>query len=224
MTPGRDSGREPVEVDTGAALAHLYRGEMQRSTAWLARLDRTTNWAVVTTTALLTWTLGGADNPHGVLLLGMGSLLFFLWVEARRYRTYDVWRSRLRLLEQNLYAPVLAGTDPPEPGWRARLAGELAEPRFTMPLGEALGRRLRRTYGWLFAVLLLGWLGKLLVGSEGLRPLDRVLERAEVRLLPGWAVLSGVAALYLGLLALALLTRGERRARGAIGPVEIDGL
>ena len=31
------------------ALAHLYRGEVYRSTVWRTRLDSSTNWAVVTT-------------------------------------------------------------------------------------------------------------------------------------------------------------------------------
>ncbi|MBI1220678.1 MAG: DUF2270 domain-containing protein, partial [Rhodobacteraceae bacterium] len=30
------------------ALAHLYRGEVYRSTVWRTRLDTTTNWSVVT--------------------------------------------------------------------------------------------------------------------------------------------------------------------------------
>ena len=30
------------------ALAHLYRGEVYRSTIWRTRLDTTTNWSVVT--------------------------------------------------------------------------------------------------------------------------------------------------------------------------------
>lgn len=50
------------------------------------------------------------------LLLGMGSLLFFLWVEGRRYRTYDLWRSRIGLLERNLFAPALTSEDPAEAG------------------------------------------------------------------------------------------------------------
>lgn len=29
-------------------LAHVYRGEVYRSTTWRTRLDATTNWAVVT--------------------------------------------------------------------------------------------------------------------------------------------------------------------------------
>jgi uncharacterized membrane protein len=42
------------------ALAHLYRGEIYRSTVWRTRLDSTTNWAVVTTGIALsaTFTVG----------------------------------------------------------------------------------------------------------------------------------------------------------------------
>jgi hypothetical protein len=30
------------------AIAHLYRGEIYRSTIWRTRLDNTTNWSIVT--------------------------------------------------------------------------------------------------------------------------------------------------------------------------------
>ena len=30
------------------AIAHLYRGEVYRSTIWRTRLDNTTNWSIVT--------------------------------------------------------------------------------------------------------------------------------------------------------------------------------
>jgi len=36
----------PAEI---GALAHLYRGEVYRSTVWRTRLDATTNWAVLAT-------------------------------------------------------------------------------------------------------------------------------------------------------------------------------
>ena len=35
----------PAEL---GAIAHLYRGEVYRSTIWRTRLDNTTNWSVVT--------------------------------------------------------------------------------------------------------------------------------------------------------------------------------
>ena len=43
------------------AIAHLYRGEIYRSTVWRTRLDSTTNWAVVTTGIALSATFSSAD-------------------------------------------------------------------------------------------------------------------------------------------------------------------
>jgi hypothetical protein len=42
-----DRARELSAAELGA-LAHLYRGEVYRSTIWRTRLDTTTNWAMVT--------------------------------------------------------------------------------------------------------------------------------------------------------------------------------
>jgi uncharacterized membrane protein len=38
-----------------AAMVHFYRGEIYRSQVWRQRLDHTTNWAVLTTGAALTF-------------------------------------------------------------------------------------------------------------------------------------------------------------------------
>ena len=46
-------------ADIGA-LAHLYRGEVYRSTVWRTRLDATTNWAVVATGIALSVTFSSA--------------------------------------------------------------------------------------------------------------------------------------------------------------------
>jgi uncharacterized membrane protein len=45
------------------AIAHLYRGEIYRSTVWRTRLDSTTNWAVVTTGIALSAAFS-APRPH----------------------------------------------------------------------------------------------------------------------------------------------------------------
>src|SRR5688572_30202818 len=74
------------------ALAHLYRGEVYRSTAWRTRLDTTTNWAVVTTGIALSATFSGADaSPLPIVLVGL-LVVVFLLLEARRYRYFDLWR------------------------------------------------------------------------------------------------------------------------------------
>jgi uncharacterized membrane protein len=60
------------------ALAHLYRGEVYRSTVWRTRLDSSTNWAVVTTGIALSATYSSAKaSPLPMVLVG-------LLVSARR--------------------------------------------------------------------------------------------------------------------------------------------
>ena len=54
------------------ALAHLYRGEVYRSTVWRTRLDSSTNWAVVTTGIALSATYSSAEaSPLPMVLVGL---------------------------------------------------------------------------------------------------------------------------------------------------------
>src|SRR5262245_11396761 len=60
------------------ALAHLYRGEVYRSTAWRTRLDSTTNWAVITTGIALSATFSSAEaSPLPMVLVGRSSVCSF---------------------------------------------------------------------------------------------------------------------------------------------------
>jgi hypothetical protein len=55
---------EPVRELSAAelgAVAHLYRGEVYRSTIWRTRLDNTTNWSVVTLGLALSITFASPD-------------------------------------------------------------------------------------------------------------------------------------------------------------------
>ena len=93
------------------AIAHLYRGEIYRSTIWRTRLDNTTNWAVVTLGIALSVTFSSAEaSPLPLLLTGVLCIVFLMF-EARRYRYFNVWRARARWLERNFYAPMLRGED-----------------------------------------------------------------------------------------------------------------
>ena len=91
----------PHEFDaaTIGALAHLYRGEVYRSTIWRTRLDNTTNWAVVTLGIALSVTFSSQQaSPLPLLLAGVLCIIFLIF-EARRYRYFNVWRARARLDE-----------------------------------------------------------------------------------------------------------------------------
>jgi uncharacterized membrane protein len=58
----------------------------------------TTNWAVVTTGIALSATYSSAEaSPLPMVLVGLLVSVFLLF-EARRYRYFNVWRARARLL------------------------------------------------------------------------------------------------------------------------------
>ena len=82
-----------------SAIVHFYRGEMYRSQIWRMRLDTTTNWAVVTTAATISFTFGDPSHPHIILLLSNLIITVFLFHEARRFRYFAVYRARVRMLE-----------------------------------------------------------------------------------------------------------------------------
>src|ERR1700730_9924110 len=91
------------------AIAHLYRGEVYRSTIWRTRLDNTTNWAVVALGLAVSVTFSRPDSsPLPLVLIGI-LMIVFLVFEARRYRYFNVWRARARWLEIHFYAAMLRG-------------------------------------------------------------------------------------------------------------------
>src|SRR5919201_3778373 len=80
-----------------SAIVHFYRGEIQRANTWRNRLDTTTNWAIITAGAAISFSLSDAGHHHGVLLINIALVLIFLTIEARRYRYYELVSYRVRL-------------------------------------------------------------------------------------------------------------------------------
>lgn len=194
-------------------MAGFYREEMRRALAWRSRLDRTTNWAVVLTAALLTWSFSSRQHPHYVLLIAVLAVLMFLVIEARRYRYYDVFRSRVRLLEEDLFARAL---DPDEgvqhSRWRELLAADLRQPAFKMGWPEAIQRRLRRVYAFLLAVLGVAWLLRVWARPKAGQSLAQA---AAIDGVPGAVVLAAVAV-ALALVAGWVLWPMRRQAKGEV--------
>ena len=72
--------RRPNEFDTATigALAHLYRGEIYRSTIWRTRLDNTTNWAVVTLGIALSVTFSSQESSRNYIwILGIQTIAYY---------------------------------------------------------------------------------------------------------------------------------------------------
>jgi uncharacterized membrane protein len=181
----------PAEI---GALAHLYRGEVYRSTVWRTRLDSTTNWAVVTTGIALSATYSSAEaSPLPMVLVGL-IVSVFLLLEARRYRYFNVWRARARLMETDFYAPMIRGEGTRLGGdWAELLAKDYCQPRYHISFVRAVGRRLRRTYAWIFIIQAIAYYGKLAIHPTALSSLADIWERAAIGPISGrLVVLAGV--------------------------------
>jgi uncharacterized membrane protein len=197
------------------ALAHLYRGEMYQSKIWRMRLDTTTNWAVVITGIALSVTFSTAEASPIPILLVNWVVLVFLIFEARRYLYYDLYRVRVRVLEINFYGPILLGQPiGVDNRWNRLLAEDYRAMCFHISLLEALGRRLRRTYGWIFAALLICYLAKILVHPTPLASFAGLCELAALGPLPGAFVLGFGLVFHSSWIAVALLTLRSQKAVG----------
>lgn len=193
-------------------MGHAYRGEMGRATSWRTRIDRTTNWAVVLTATLLTWAFSGEGRPHYILLIGIVMMTVFLGIEARRYHMFDIWRSRVRIFEENVFANALDPEGVEQSNWRELLSDDFREPTMKTPVVEAVSRRLRRVYFALISVLVVSWLVRLIVFAT--TPTG-IIGTATVGQVPGEVVLVSIGMYYAAVLILTFWP-GKRQAKGEL--------
>ena len=206
----------PAEFNT--AIVHFYRGEVQRSNTWRNRLDTTTNWAVITAGATLSFAFSSIVNPHYVIPINSVLVAFFLFMEARRYRYYEIWSSRVRVIETGYFAQLLAPQPAFDKDWAEHLASDLMTPHFTISEWEAVGRRLRRNYLWIFTLLAMSWNLKVYLHPAPAVSFDQFLERASVGVVPGSFVFLIGVIFNLGLFIFAIATVRLREATGEVLP------
>jgi uncharacterized membrane protein len=214
-----DPSRRMSSVEVTTAMVHFYRGEVQRSNTWRNRLDTTTNWAVLSAGAMLSFAFSSPSSPHFVIPINSILVAVFLLMEARRYRYYEIWASRVRVIETGYYASMLAPDSVPrDQEWASHLASDLLTPHFTISVWEAIGRRLRRNYIWIFALLALSWNLKVYLYPMPARDFDEFITRATVGLVPGWIVFIVGFLFNAGLFILAVGTLRLREATGEVLP------
>ncbi|MCV2882816.1 DUF2270 domain-containing protein [Actibacterium sp. XHP0104] len=209
----------PAEI---GALAHLYRGEVYRSTIWRTRLDTTTNWAVVTLGVALSISYASPDaSPLPLILVGV-LILFFMMQEARRYRYFNVWRARSRWMETHFYAPMLQDGDlHTEENWQKVLADDYLRPQYHISFTTAMARRVRRNYLWILMIQTAAYIGKLLVHPTQVESLAQFAERARIGPIPGEIVMA-IGMIYIATwMSMAFWISGadakKAKARGSGG-------
>ena len=213
--------RRPHEFDaaTIGALAHLYRGEIYRSTIWRTRLDNTTNWAVVTLGIALSVTFSRSEaSPLPLLLAGILCIVFLIF-EARRYRYFNVWRARARWIERNFYAPMLRGeTLMSNSEWCDVLANDYCAPRHHISFARAIGRRLRRNYIWILGIQTVAYYGKIAIHPAPVSSLSELVQRASLGPIPGELMLLAGVIFTAGWISFAAITYFLDRAKHGPGP------
>ena len=182
-----DELHDPCYVN---AMAHFYRGELGRIMVWRQRLDITTTWAITSTTTIVTVAFSFRDIPHIIFFFNLVIVLMMLWIEARRYRFYDAFRGRVRMLESHFLVgvvsrnPALLGGD-----WQKLVCEDLILPSFKISKLEAVGRRLKRNYVFIIAIILVAWMTKLFMHAKpAIHSWSAFYNALAVGELPGWLV------------------------------------
>jgi uncharacterized membrane protein len=211
-----------TRVEYITVMVHFYRAEVARSSAWRQRLDATTNWAVLTTAGVLSFTFGSPEASPILLLLTNLIVLAYLVIEARRFRYFAVYRARVRMIEENFLMPILTRSlESPMSKWGDLLARDLDKPKYKTTFGQAFGFRLRRNYVFLFMMILGGWLVKIMIHPATTTSWRELWERTAIGRIPPGSMVVLMAVFYGGLLA---ASRFGRSVGGGEPEDEITGL
>ena len=188
------------------AMSHFYRGEMGRIMVWRQRLDVTTNWAITSSTAIITIAFSSREVPHIIFFFNLAILWVLLWIESRRYRFYDAFRARIRMLEAHFLVPmVMENRDLLQGEWKKLVCEDLILPCFKISKLEAIGRRLKRNYVFIFILILVAWITKIFLHApkamEGLGDFYRALRVGHI---PSWIIALVMIGTFLSSIGLAV--------------------
>ena len=181
--------KDPCYVN---AMAHFYRGELGRIMIWRQRLDVTTTLAITSTTTIIGAAFSFKDIPHIIFFFNLALVWIMLWIESRRYRFYDAFRGRVRMLESHFLVPMVSQNPRILDGeWRKLVCEDLIMPSFKITRLEAIGRRLKRNYVFIFAIIMVAWTMKILINAKTpIRSFGAFYDALAVQELPSWLAFS----------------------------------
>ena len=211
-------GYELKASEFTTAMVHFFRAEVARANVWRQRLDATTNWAVVTTGAVISFAFTKTDYGHFVILLDLLLVTMFLVIEARRYRYYELWSYRVRMMETDFFASMLVPPFQPSADWGESLAESLLHPQFQISELEALGRRLRRNYLWIYLTVGLAWFARIALIPSPAYTLVDFVSRAAVGPIGGQWVVLVVAVLLAVVTSMGVFTVRLQHSSGEVFP------
>jgi uncharacterized membrane protein len=186
-------------------MIHFYRGELGRIMAWRQRLDVTTTWAITSTTSIVTISFSLKAIPHIVFFFNIAYVWMLLWIEARRYRLYDAFRGRVRMVESHFLVPmILQNPNMLVGNWKRLVCEDLILPSYKIGKLEAIGRRMSN-YVFIFAIIIVAWTMKIFVHAQA--PIDSVgafYRALAVQSLPSWVACIIFFGTIIGVIALVI--------------------
>jgi len=198
------------------AMSHFYRGELGRSMVWRQRLDVTTNWAITSSTAIITIAFSAREVPHIIFFFNLAIVTVLLWIESRRYRFYDAFRARIRMLEAHFLVPmVMENRDLLQGEWKKLVCEDLILPSFKISKLEAIGRRMKRNYMFIFILILVAWLTKIFLHATA--PITDVVSfyRAlRIGHIPSWVVAMVFVGTFISVISITIYI--SKRSSGEI--------
>jgi uncharacterized membrane protein len=198
------------------AMSHFYRGEMSRIMVWRQRLDVTTNWAITSTTAIITIAFSTREVPHIIFFFNLAIVAVLLWIEARRYRFYDAFRARVRMLEAHFLVPmVMENREMLQGEWKKLVCEDLILPCFKITKLEAIGRRLKRNYIFIFVLILIAWLTKVFLHAKApINDFVSFYHALRIGHIPAWFVALVFVVTFLSVISITIYV--SKRTSGEI--------
>jgi len=188
------------------AMSHFYRGELGRSMVWRQRLDVTTNWAITSSTAIITIAFSTREVPHIIFFFNLAIVAVLLWIESRRYRFYDAFRARIRMLEAHFLVPmVMENRELLQGEWKKLVCEDLILPSFKITKLEAIGRRLKRNYVFIFILILVAWLTKIFLHATA--PINDVVSfyhALRIGHIPSWVVAMVFVGTFISVISITI--------------------
>src|SRR5213075_712335 len=188
------------------AMSHFYRGEMGRIMVWRQRLDMTTNWAITSSTAIITIAFSTRQVPHIIFFFNLAIVWVLLWIEARRYRFYDAFRARVRMLEAHFLVPmVMENRDLLQGEWKKLVCEYLILPCFKISKLEAIGRRLKRNYVFIFILILVAWVTKIFLHAPmAMKDVNSFYRALSIGHIPSWLVAFVFVGTFVSVIAITI--------------------
>jgi uncharacterized membrane protein len=122
---------------------------------------------------------GGATACHILSAAAFSSVLRF-----------DFFRIRAHILEVYFFGPTLRGQGVRvDNGWNATLYQDYIAPALHITFLEAVGRRLRHNYGWIFFIQVTAYIGRLLIHPTPIGSVHDFFARATIGPVSGQFVL-----------------------------------